>query len=190
MPNLSQFYPKATCFLVNSHFETSAPNDPKMTLNTKRSNVLHTCNMTAWTQLPNLSQFSFNMFKCSSYRPIWDKCTEWPQMTFNTKRGVRGITYTCYNYPCVPYFTPFRSTTAVFKLQAIFRQVHWMTRKWTETLEIHRYPIYMWQIQWNTPRVPNFTPFHSTANHFRVTGHSQTSEPNDRKMTLNIKDQR
>ncbi len=35
------------------------------------------------------------------------------------------------------------------------------------------------------PRVPNFTPFRSTSNRFRDTGHFEKSAPNDLKMTRN-----
>ncbi len=37
--NLSQFWSKASRFHINSNLETSAPKDPQMTLNTKRSKV-------------------------------------------------------------------------------------------------------------------------------------------------------
>ncbi len=33
---------RASCFHVNDHCETSAPNQPKITLRTKRSKVVHT----------------------------------------------------------------------------------------------------------------------------------------------------
>ena len=33
----------ASCFRVTGHFEISALNDPKMTLNPTRSNVFHIC---------------------------------------------------------------------------------------------------------------------------------------------------
>ncbi len=33
--DLNQFCSKARCFPVTGYFETSSPNDPKMTLNTK-----------------------------------------------------------------------------------------------------------------------------------------------------------
>ena len=39
----------------------------------------------------------------SNYRPFWDKCTEWPQMTLNTKR-LKLPQYTYDNYPANPKF--------------------------------------------------------------------------------------
>ncbi len=35
----------------------------------------------------------------------------------------------------VSYFTPFCSTAAIFYLQAILRQVHWMRQKWPQILK-------------------------------------------------------
>ena len=37
------------------------------------------------------------------------------------------------------------------------------------------------------PWIPNFSPLHSTANRFRVTGHFETSPLNDPRITLNTK---
>ena len=36
---------------------------------------------------------------------------------------------------------------AIFELEGILRQVHWMTPKWLETLKDHSNPIYMLQIK-------------------------------------------
>ncbi len=58
-----------------------------------------------------------------------------------------------------------------------------MTPKWPRTLKVKGTPYTCY----NYPRVPNFTLFRSTASHFRVTGHFETSEQNDPKMALNTK---
>ena len=39
----------------------------------------------------------------------------------------------------------------------------------------------------NYPRLPNFTPFYSTANYFQVTGHFEITALNDPKMALKTK---
>ena len=41
VPNFNLFFSAASCFWATGHFETSAPNDPQMTLNTERSKVPH-----------------------------------------------------------------------------------------------------------------------------------------------------
>ncbi len=66
-----------------------------------------------------------------------------PQMTLNTKRSKVPHIHACNNYPQVPNFTPFHSTVRRFELQAILRQVHWMTPKWPWRLIGQRYPIHV-----------------------------------------------
>ena len=41
VPNFTPFHSMASHFSVTHHFEIGGPNDPKMTLKTKRSKVLH-----------------------------------------------------------------------------------------------------------------------------------------------------
>ena len=63
--------------------------------------------------------------------------------------------------------------------------------KMTLTLKGQRYPIYILQLPPSIlpppPRVPNFTPYRSTASYFQVTGHFERSAPNDPKVFFNTK---
>ncbi len=97
---------------------------------------------------------------------------KWP-WTLNMLKGQR------YPYgqilPRVPTFVLW---LAIFKLQAILRQVHWMTPN-TKRSNI---PLIC-----NDPQVPNFNPFRSTSSRFRVTGHFETSALIDPQMMLNTK---
>ncbi len=62
---------------VTGRFETRAPNDPKITLNTKSSKELK-MHMTT-TPSSKFQSISFYSLPFSRYRPFWDKCTKWPQ---------------------------------------------------------------------------------------------------------------
>ncbi len=76
-PKFTPFSSIINHFRVTGVFETSAPNYCKMTLSTKRSNVLH-IHISATFD----SQFSLFLLygvQFSSYMPFWGKCTEWPQ---------------------------------------------------------------------------------------------------------------
>ncbi len=84
----------------------------------------------------------------------------------------------------------FRTYFSCFQIQVQFsqrctrhtlRQVHRITPKMTLNTNRSKVPIYI-QTQ---PRLPIFAPFRSTASHFRVTCHFETSELNDPKTTLN-----
>ncbi len=75
---------------------------------------------------------------------------------------------------------------AVFELQAILRQVRQMAPKWPWTVKGQMYLIYTY----NYSCVPNFTLyglFGSIPSLFRVTGHSETSAPNDPNWLCNTK---
>ena len=66
---------------------TSAPNDPKIILNTKRSKVPHICvNSIHESQI--LVRFAQRL-AVLNYRPLWDKCTEWPKYVLE-KYKVKG----------------------------------------------------------------------------------------------------
>ena len=75
---------------------------------------------------------------------------------------------------------------AIFKMQAILRQVHQMTSNWPWTLQ-GQITLYMYN---NYPRVSHFTPFHSTTNRFRVTCHIETSAPNNPEWPWTLQGQR
>ena len=96
--NFSPFCSTASRFWVTSHFETSVPNDPQMTLNPTRSNVPHICVISIHESQFSLS-FTLWHNPFSSYRPFWDKCTEWPQ----TLQGQRHTTYVLLVSP-IPKF--------------------------------------------------------------------------------------
>ncbi len=64
---------------------------------------------------------------------------------------------------------------AVFEIQAILRQLHRMTPNWPWTQQ-GQIALYMYN---NCPGVSNFTPFRPTTSRFQVTGHFETSAPND-----------
>ena len=134
VPNINPFRCTASHFWVTGHFEKSAPNDPKMTLNTTSSNypICVTC-------VPD-SQISLRFALRPSvlrYRAFWDKCTEWTQNDLEPYKVKWGSTpiYMYNSYPRVSNLTPFRSTTSLFNIQAILRQVHRMTPNWPWTLQ-------------------------------------------------------
>ena len=104
----------ASRFRLAHHFETSALNYPKMTINTKRSKVSHICCRSTESQISLL----------------------------------------------------FTLQKAVFELQAILRQVHWMAPKRFWTLKVKG----TLDTCYNYPRIPNFTQLCSAASRFWVTG--------------------
>ena len=66
--------------------DASAPKDHQMTLNTKRSRYpIYMLQLPAAS--PKFQSFLLYGQLFLSYRPFWDKCTEWPKMTLNTKRS-------------------------------------------------------------------------------------------------------
>ena len=71
-------------FWVTCHFETSGRNDPKMTLNIKGPKVPHIYLLVLYYyKFPSVSFYGQPF---TIYRPFWEKCTEIPQITSNTKR--------------------------------------------------------------------------------------------------------
>ncbi len=60
-----------------------------------------------------------------------------------------------------------------------------VTGQWPEN-DIERLKV-KGTVLYNYHSLPNFTPFLSTASHFRVTGYFETSALNDFKITLNTK---
>ena len=70
-----------------------------------------------------------------------------------------------------------------FELEASLRQVHRIIPKWPWTLQDQMYSLYVLQllIVWNS------SPFRSVTSRFGVTGHFDTSAPNDPQMTSNTK---
>ena len=95
-------------------------------------------------QVPSLI-VSLYILPFLSYRSFLDKCTECPKMTLHTKRS---------KVPCIHVTTTpdsqislcFTLRSIVFRLQAILRQLHWLTPKWPWRLKGQRYPIYILEL--------------------------------------------
>ncbi len=88
----------ASRFGVSGHFETSAANDPKITLNTKRSKVLY---------LQPQTSLNFALRPAGFELQGILRCTEWPQMTLNTKRSTVPHIHPIYMLqPMSPTFHP------------------------------------------------------------------------------------
>ncbi len=162
------------------HFETSAPNDPKLTLSTSRSYVPYIY-MLLGSMSPKFHSISLHDEPFSCYRPFWEKCTQWPQNDLEPYKV--KLSYICItSVPDSQMSLHFTLRPAIFEIQAILRQVHRMIPNWPWTQQ-RQITLYLYN---NCPRVSNFTPFGSTTSRFGVTGHFETRAPNDLKMTLNI----
>ncbi len=74
----------------------------------------------------------------------------------------------------------FTAQPAIFKIQAILRQMYRMTPKWPWTLQGQMYPICVTSVPKSQISVLSLY-----GSHFRVTGHFEKSVLNDPKMTLN-----
>ncbi len=79
-PNFSPCRSMASRFRVATwHFQISALNDPKMTLNAKRSKLPHIhVKITHRSQVSLCNSFHFRCQPFCSCRTFWDKCTKWP----------------------------------------------------------------------------------------------------------------
>ena len=128
-------------FRDTGHFEASAPNDPKMTLNTIKSYVPHiyvTCSI-------HESQISFHFALRQAILEIQVILRQVHQMTSNWPWILQGqITLYMYNH-CSRFsnFTPFRSITRHFRVTGHLGQVHRITPKWPWTLQGHRCTTYI-----------------------------------------------
>ena len=103
--NFSLFHSTASSFWVTRHFENGAPDDPKMTLNSTRSNVPQICG----TGVPHSQIQSVLLYRQDflSYWPIWDNWTKWP-------RTWEGQMYPIHVL-LVSTSTKFHSTTSHFQ---------------------------------------------------------------------------
>ena len=84
-----------------------------------------------------------------SYRPFLEKCTEWPQNDlehYKLKCTLHVLfvslvpkfhSVLLYGQPFLRYMASFlrQVPRAIFEIQAILRQVHWMTSNWPWTLQ-------------------------------------------------------
>ncbi len=99
--NFTQFCSMASRFRLACHFETSALNYPKMTINTKRSKVSHICCRSTESQISLLFTLQKAVFELQAIL----RQVHWmaPKRFWTLK--VKGTLDTCYNYPRIPNFT-------------------------------------------------------------------------------------
>ncbi len=101
-----------------------------MTLNLTRSNICHICVRSIYKSQIFLSDQPF-----SRYRPVWDKCTEWPRNDLEP-----------YMYPYVLLvslslkFQSFSLYGPSFSTYSPFWDNFWMTPKWPWTLQGQKLP--------------------------------------------------
>ncbi len=132
-------------FLVIGHFDTSALNDPKMTLTTKRSKApSYTCDN--YQRVPHFTPHApFGSKFCRILQAIWRQLSALndPNMTLNTKRS--KAPYVHMATTSVPNFTLLHFTPRRFQVTGHLRQMHQTTPKcpWPPTGQ--KYPIYMLQ---------------------------------------------
>ncbi len=123
-PNFTPFRSVVSCFLATGHIEASAPNDPKITLNSKMWKVPHI----DITTIPESHFHSVSLYgqPFSTYRPFRQG------MTFKWHWTLKAQRYPIYIWqpPLTPKFHSVLLLSAIFDLQAILRQVHQMTPKW------------------------------------------------------------
>ena len=169
---LSQF--KLFCstdsrFWVKSQFKTCALIDSKMTLNTTRLNVPHI----RFSSIPSPKFQSFLLLRFADFESVYfDKCAANDlNMILNAMRS---------KVPHISRSTTESQISICFSLQALLRQLHRMTAKWSWTLSLwgQRQPILL-------PWVTNFNLFSATARCFRATAHFGKNAPNNPQMTWN-----
>ncbi len=121
---------------VTGHFGKSVPSYPKWPWTAKMSKVPQICSITTPFNHFTLQLVIFKLLV------ILRKFTEWPKKSLNTTMSkllhihvhVHGICCTCApNMPKSQTLVPFALRPAVFELQAILRQLRWMTPKWPWT---------------------------------------------------------
>ncbi len=119
-------------------FESSAPNDPKMTLGKiKGTPYMHYYH--PW--VPNFSPFRSSTSRFWLIEHFETSSPNYSKMTFNTTRS--KVPHTCITS------VPDSQISVRFALQSAFvdldilRQVHPMTPKWPWTLQGQRYPMHV-----------------------------------------------
>ena len=184
-PQNSKFTPfssTTSCFWVAGHFKTSALNEPKMTLNTKRSKVPH-IHVTTTPESRISIRFALRTF--SSHMPLLRQVDRVTPKWSSTLKGCAPLG------PHIYVTSTYESTislrfilrTAVFDSYAPLRQGHQMTPNWSWTLKGQKYPhIHVT----STPEAHISFRFALRPVVF-VIGHFEISAPNDPKMTLNTK---
>ena len=170
-PNFSPFCSTASRFSSYKQFWESAPNDPKMTLNPTRSNVLHIC-------VTSILDFQISVHLAVQpavveLQAILRKFWEWLPNDLNTKGQMYPACVTSIHKSQISLF---HSTTSCFwdKCTEWPKNDFW-------TLQGLMYPIYCY---WYS-QVPHFNLFRSGTGPFGDTDHFETSALNDPRMTLN-----
>ncbi len=170
--NFNPFHCTTKRFLLASHFATSAPNDPKITLTNTRSKVLICVN-----RFPD-SQFSIRFAAWPAVFDLQANLRQMHLMTPNDLWILQGQRYLI----CITRISEsknsnrFRSTTRRFRVAGHF------TQNYTEwSLNVIEHKVQCTLCHW----LPNFNQFCSKTNRFRIADHFRTSVPSDPKMTLN-----
>ena len=119
--NFTPFLSTNTYFRVSCHFETSAPNDSKLTLNTKRSKV----------PAQNLGSLihDFKNWNISAWNLAIGKCS-------------RSFTYTLFLFKVVEMKLNFRSTGSGFRDTGPFSKLPYLGMKlghWPKFQKLHKY---------------------------------------------------
>ena len=125
-------FPVSNCYEVKGHFETSTPNDPKMTLDTIRSKVHHTCYLYVQSyhvfQCPNFHSASYTTtVSCFWVRGYSETMApNDPKMTLNSTRS---------QVPQISVSSVLESQISLhFTLQKVGKSRKW----WYEVAENHK----------------------------------------------------
>ncbi len=150
-PWFPNFNPFCQPFLsYGSFWKKSAPSDPRNDLEPYKVQMYP-----IYVLLSNLSPKFHSVSPMTSHFRDTDhfetSTPNNPKMILNPTRS--NVPHTCVTTINNPKFlSVWLSRSAVFKIHAILRQVHWMTAKWHWTLHGQMYPIYVSSVP-----VSNFT---------------------------------
>ncbi len=81
IPNVTLFHSMYSRYRVTGHSETTAPNDPNMTFDTKRSKVPHIHVTTSDSQINPLSLYNQPI---KNYMPFWPNSSHWSSIPYLT----------------------------------------------------------------------------------------------------------
>ena len=126
-PKFPTIHSTASRVRVTGHFQTSAPNHHKRTLNTKWSKVPN-IEITTTPRAPNFTYFISTASRFQVTVHIETNALNDPKMAWNTK----GQRYSIYITPTPDskFSLSFTPWTTLFELHTILRQVHHMNPKW------------------------------------------------------------
>ncbi len=176
--NFTPFRSMTSCFADTGHSETSALNDPKMTINPTKSNVPHIY-ITSVPESHILLSFALRP-EFSRYMQFWNICTELLHIDLEPYKA--KLSYICVTaLPESQISLHFALPPPVFEIQAIFRQVSRMTLNWPRTLQGRMYLIYVLLVS-TSPIFHSFSLYDQPFSSYRL---FWQSAPNDHKKTLN-----